>query len=114
MLIKDSAQRRRALAPTEFGMNPELAERLTGRGIDPRDHNARIRGLHASAIVTRPETPGERLARVREQFGGQARRFAEYALAPNDVRVRKRSAILFYVLAICHQFDNGDHSSFFQ
>lgn len=89
MLIKDSAQRRRALAPTEFGMNPELAERLTGRGIDPRDHNARIRGLHTSAIVARTETPGERLARVREQFGGQAKRFAEYALAPNDVRVRE-------------------------
>ena len=34
MLIKDSAQRRRALAPTEFGMNPELAERLTGRDLE--------------------------------------------------------------------------------
>ena len=91
MLIKDSAQRRRALAPNEFGLSPFVAEVLTGRGIDPRGHAERLRGIHQSARLARRETPGEIETRVRGMFAGQTRsaRFQELALTPGEVVVRQ-------------------------
>jgi len=91
MLIKDSAQRRRALAPNEFGLSPFVAEVLTGRGIDPRGHAERLRGIHQSARLARRETPGEIESRVRQMFSGQVRspRFEELALTPGEVVVRQ-------------------------
>lgn len=101
--IKDSTQRRRALAPTTFGMNPAVAEQLTGRGIDPRDYAETLKLVHAderlrrvhrgaafsSAILPTEDAGADRIAAVRAQLGSELRRFAEFALSPNDVRVRQ-------------------------
>lgn len=88
MLIKDSAQRVRSRMPNEFGMNPFIAEVYQGRGIDPRSHSSRIRGIHASVSLRRREQPGEVAARIRASFGSETSRFVELALTPNDVVVR--------------------------
>ena len=89
--IVDSAQRARARKPTEFGMNPFVAEVYQGRGLDPRDHAERLRGIHQSARLARRETPGEIETRVRGMFAGQTRsaRFQELALTPGEVVVRQ-------------------------
>lgn len=47
-LIVDSAQRRRAAKPTQYGMNPAIAERLASFGIDPRDRAASIEASRAA------------------------------------------------------------------
>lgn len=86
--IRDTAQRLRARAPTEYGMSPAVAEILQGRGIDPRAHANRLRSLHASVALSRDPEPGEQVAAIRERFGN-ADAFAELALMPNDVVVRE-------------------------
>lgn len=43
VIVKDAAQRRRVNAPTAFGMNPAVAERLQSFGRDPRDTAEAIR-----------------------------------------------------------------------
>ena len=59
MLIKDTEQRRRVAAPTEFGMNPAVAERMQSFGLDPRDLADRIHreaSANAGVRLRRPPT----------------------------------------------------------
>lgn len=48
MLIKDTAQRVRALAPNKYGLSPAVAERLQSLGIDPEAHALSIRAGYAT------------------------------------------------------------------
>lgn len=47
VLIKDGAQAARVNRPTDFGMNPEVAERLQSFGIDPRSRAEEVRRTFA-------------------------------------------------------------------
>ena len=92
MLIKDTNQKVRSLRATVAGMNPAVAEVYAQRGIDPRDHmearRERLRSRHSFSRA-RPETLKAKIARMREEYGDDAKLWAEFALDASDVRVRQ-------------------------
>lgn len=66
VIIKDAAQRRRVNAPTKFGMNPFVAERLQSFGRDPRDTAESIRAHAAGA--GRRRVPVENPNPIKEEL----------------------------------------------
>lgn len=66
MLFRDRGQRIRAAMPTDFGMNPEVAERLKSFGIDARDLAERIRTTSPAVGALRRSPPGSARPVTRE------------------------------------------------